>query len=137
MKIIILFLAITTSILQASNFRDGMMFYRDGNFKDAKISFENAIKKDHSIQANFMLGKIYLYGEGVEPQREKAIEYLKKAVQSGNLRADCFLSEAYLKNNTNKDDAISLLKKGLKRNLRECKKIARIYNIKFKQKVSK
>ena len=84
-----------------------------------------------------MLGKIYLYGEGVEPQREKAIEYLKKAVQSGNLRADCFLSEAYLKNDTNKDDAISLLKKGLKRNLKECKKIARIYNIKFKQKASK
>ncbi len=114
-----------------------MIFYKNGNFKDAKTSFELAIKKDRSIQANFMLGKIYLYGEGILPDREKAIIYLKKSVQSGNLRATCFLSEAYLKNDTNKDKAILLLKKGLKKNLKECKKIVRIYNIKFKQKASK
>ena len=137
MKRILLFVAIITSILQASNFRDGMVFYKNGNFQDAKTSFELAIEKDHSIQANFMLGKIYLYGEGILPDRKKAINYLEKSVQSGNLRATCFLSEAHLKNDTNKTEAISLLKKGLKKNLKECKKIVRIYNIKFKQKASK
>jgi len=123
LKRILLFVAIITSILQASNFRDGMVFYKNGNFQDAKTSFELAIEKDHSIQANFMLGKIYLYGEGILPDRKKAINYLEKSVQSGN--------------DTNKTEAISLLKKGLKKNLKECKKIVRIYNIKFKQKASK
>lgn len=126
-----------TSILQASNFRDGMIYYNNGNFKEAKTSFESAIKKDNSIQANFMLGKIYLYGEGILPDREKAISYLEKSVQSGNLRATCFLAEAYLKNDTNKDKTIFLLKKGLKKNLKECRKIVRIYDIKFKQKAAK
>jgi len=137
LKRILLIVAIITSILQASNFRDAMIYYKNGNFKEAKISFELAIKKDHSIQANFMLGKIYLYGEGILPDRKKAISYLEKSVQSGNLRATCFLSEAYLKNDTDKAKAILLLREGLKKNLKECKKIVRIYNIKFKQKASK
>lgn len=123
--------------LQASNFRDGMISYQNGNFKDAESSFLKAIVKDNSIQAHFMLGKMYLYGEGMPPQRDKAIKYLEISVNQGNIRAKCFLSEAYLKNNTNQDKAIRLLKEGLGRNLKECKRIARIYNITIEKKVNK
>ncbi len=123
--------------LQASNFRDGMLFYKDGNFKEAKNSFELAINKDKSVQAQFMLGKMYLYGEGVAPQREKAIQYLKVSINNGNLRAKCYLSEAYLKNNTNRDEAVKLLGEGINKNLKECKRIARIYNIIIDKKVKK
>ncbi len=137
MKKILIFLLITFTFLLADNFRDGMLFYKNGDFKKAKKSFELALNQDNVIQANFMLGKMYLYGEGVLPQRDKAIKYLKKASQDGNIRANCYLSEAYLKNNTNRDKVVSLLKKGLKRNLKECKRIQRIYDIKIKQGTTK
>ncbi|MFK5881524.1 MAG: hypothetical protein QM482_04870 [Sulfurospirillum sp.] len=133
MKKILFFLLIIFAFLQANNFRDGMLFYKNSDFKKAKKSFELAISQDNAMQANFMLGKMYLYGEGVSPQRDKAIQYLKKASQNGNIRANCYLSEAYLKNNTNRDKIISLLKKGLEKNLKECKKIKKIYDIKIKQ----
>ncbi len=117
------------SLLEASNFRDGMLYYRNGDFENAKKSFELAIKQDHAIQANFFLGKIYLYGEGIVPDIDKATMYLEKASLSGNIRADCYLSEAYLKNGKDRNKAVLLLKKGLERGLRECKKIAKTYNI--------
>ncbi len=129
-KVLLLIIAFAILAL-ASNFRDGMLFYKKGDFADAKKSFELAIQKDHAIQANFMLGKIYLYGEGVLPDRIKAIKYLKKATDSGNIRATCYLAEAYLKNDTNKTEAIALLKEGLEKDLKECKRIARIYDIKL------
>ncbi|WP_331775675.1 tetratricopeptide repeat protein [Sulfurospirillum sp. 1612] len=137
MKKIIFFLSVAAILLQASNFRDGMLFYKDSNFKEAKESFLRAINKDNSIQANFMLGKMYLYGEGMPPERDKAIKYLKISVNAGNLRAKCYLSEAYLRNNTNKEEAVTLLEDGLKKNLTECKRIARIYNITIDKKAEK
>ncbi len=122
---------VLTVSLQASNFRDGMLAYKDGDFKKAKEFFEKALK-DGAIQPYFMLGKMYLYGEGVAIDREKAIEYLKNSSKKGNLRAKCYLAEAYLRNNSNKEEAVKLLKVGLKRKIRECKKIARIYSISIK-----
>jgi len=137
LKKIIFFLSVATILLQASNFRDGMLSYKDSNFKEAKDSFLRAISKDNSIQANYMLGKMYLYGEGMLPDRDKAIQYLKISVNAGNIRAKCFLSEAYLRNNTNKEEAVTLLREGLGKNLTECKRIARIYNITIDKKVEK
>ena len=125
------------SLLEASNFRDGMLHYRNGDFENAKKSFELAVKQDHAIQANFFLGKIYLYGEGTTPDIDKATVYLEKASLGGNIRADCYLSEAYLKNGKNREKAILLLKTGLKKGLRECKKIAKTYNINTNQEVKK
>lgn len=124
-------------LLQASNFRDGMLFYKNSNFKKAENSFLRAINDDNSILANFMLGKMYLLGEGMAPQIDLAIKYLKISLISGNLRAKCFLAEAYLKSNTKQDQAVALLKEGLEKNLRECKKIIKIYNITIEKKANK
>ncbi len=121
-------------VLEGSNFRDGMLSYRDGDFQKAKKSFDLALSQDHAIQANFMLGKMYLYGEGVLANIQTSIKYLERASQSGNIRADCYLAEAYIKNGTDKKKAISLLKTGIKRNIKECKKI---YNMQIKQGAKK
>jgi len=137
LKKIIFFLSVATMLLQASNFRDGMLFYKNSNFKKAENSFLRAINDDNSILANFMLGKMYLLGEGMAPQIDLAIKYLKISLISGNLRAKCFLAEAYLKSNTKQDQAVALLKEGLEKNLRECKKIIKIYNITIEKKANK
>jgi len=125
-------LILAFTLLEASNFRDGMIYYRNGNFKEAKKSFELAISQDKALQANFFLGKMYLYGKGVQIDIKKAIEYLEKVSQNGNIRADCYLAEAYIQNDTNKEKAVSLLKSGLERGARECRKIAKLYNINTK-----
>ena len=121
-------------VLEGSNFRDGMLLYRDGNFQKAKKSFDLALNRDHAMQANFMLGKMYLHGEGILANIQTSIKYLKRASQSGNIRANCYLAEAYIKNGNEKKKAISLLKNGIKRNIKECKKI---YNTQIKQGAKK
>jgi len=129
LKKIFLIFTIFVCLLNAGNFKEGMIAYKNGDFKKAKILFELAIKNDGATQPYFMLGKMYLYGEGVRINRKEAIKYLQKSAKKGNIRAKCYLAEAYLKDNNNKDKAMKLLKYGLKRKIRECKKIARIYNI--------
>jgi len=121
-------------VLEGSNFRDGMLSYRDGNFQKAKKSFDLALSQDHAMQANFMLGKMYLRGEGVLADIQTSIKYLEIASQRGNIRANCYLAEAYIKNGTDKKKAVSLLKAGIDRNIRECKKI---YNTEIKQGAKK
>lgn len=133
----IIFLCITIILLQANNFRDGMIFYKNGNFIEAKTAFLKALNKDNSMQANFMLGKIYLQAKGMPLDLKKAIHYLEISVEQGNIRAKCFLSKAYLENNSSKEKVAKLLQEGFEKNLRECKKVAKIYNIKIDRKADK
>lgn len=137
MKRIILFLIITLSLLQASNFRDGVLSYRKGDYAGALKSFKLALKQDHVMQANYMLGKMYMNGEGTTPQLEEATKYLEIASKIGNIRSDCYLAEAYLKSDKNIDKAIKLINQGIKRNIKKCKEVLKIYNTNIKQEVKK
>lgn len=137
MKKIIFFLFAIIILLQADNFRDGMIFYKNGDLKKAKVAFLRSLSKDNSILANYMLGKIYLDAEGTPSDIKKAIHYLEISVKHGNIRAKCFLAKAYLKDNSSQDQAVKLLKEGLQGNLRECKKIAKFYNITIDKKADR
>ncbi len=121
------FLILVTT-LSADYFRDATLAYKQGKFAIAKELFELSIKKDHSFQGYFFLGKMYLYGEGIEANPSTAIPYLEQAVMKGNLKARCYLAEAYLKNNTKHDDAVILLKQGAQQTSL-CQEIATNYNI--------
>ena len=123
---LILFLGITA--LYADHFYDGMMAYKTGNFTKAREDFDIAIKKENSIQGYFYLGKIYLYGEGVEANPSLAIPYLEQAVMKGNLKAKCYLAEAYLKSHIKQNEAQTLLNQGAKESS-VCRDIAATYNI--------
>ena len=126
---LILFLGITA--LYADHFYDGMMAYKAGNFTKAREDFDIAIKKENSIQGYFYLGKIYLYGEGVEANPSLAIPYLEQAVMKGNLKAKCYLAEAYLKSHIKQNEAQTLLNQGAKESS-VCRDIAATYNITIK-----
>lgn len=120
------FIFLTT--LSADYFRDATLAYKHGNFTVAKELFELSIKKDHSFQGYFYLGKMYLYGEGIEANPSTAIPYLEQAVMKGNLKARCYLAEAYLKSGTKHDEAVILLNQGSSQTP-ACKEIATNYNI--------
>ncbi len=124
---IFVFLALSV-LLFGGDFREGMIAYKKGDFKKAKILFEIALKEG-AILPYFMLGKMYLYGEGIPQDINKSIEYLEKSSQEGNIRAKCYLAEAYLKKDKENKKAAELIKFGLKRNINECKKVSQTYGI--------
>jgi len=127
MKTLLCFLLFLTPLF-ADYFREGMLAYKEANYTQAKEFFELAIKKENSQQSYFYLGKIYLYGEGVEVNPTLAIPYLEQAAMKGNIQAKCYLADAYLKSHMKHDEAVTLLKQGAKQSA-TCKEIASTYNI--------
>lgn len=128
MKPIIFIFFLLVSSASADYFRDATLAYKAGNYAHARELFELAIKKENALQGYFYLGKMYLYGEGVEANASLAIPYLEQAVMKGNIKAKCYLAEAYLKNKMKHDDAVLLLNQGAKESV-TCKEIASTYNI--------
>lgn len=123
-----LILMVLFSSACADYFRDAMLAYKNAQYPQAKELFELSIKKENAIQGYFYLGKMYLYGEGTEANPTLAIPYLEQAVMKGNIKAKCYLAEAYIKSNIKHDDALLLLKQGAKESS-TCKDIATTYNI--------
>lgn len=126
-KFLLIFFLLLSSAF-GDHFRDATLAYKAGQYAQAKELFELSIKKENAIQGYFYLGKMYLYGEGVEANPSLAIPYLEQAVMKGNIKAKCYLAEAYLKNRIKHDDAILLLNQGAKESI-TCKEIASAYNI--------
>lgn len=125
---VLLFFTLLINPLVADYFKDAAIAYKNKNYKEAKDLFDLSVKKENSIQGYFYLGKIYLYGEGVDANPLQAIPYLEQAVMKGNVKAKCYLAEAYLKANIKHEDAILLLQQGAKETI-TCKEVAFNYNI--------
>lgn len=115
-----------------NNLREGILKYNQKSYDKAKIYFEQAIKQDESANAAYMLGKMYLYGEGVHADNVKAIELFEFAREYGNIPAGCYLSEAYMNAHTNTSYVADGLMKGLRLNIPHCKKmLERYFSYKF------
>lgn len=110
-----------------NNLREGVLAYNQKSYEKAKYYFELAITKDESANAGYMLGKMYLYGEGVSLDPKKAIDYLDFARDNGNVPAGCYLSEAYMNAKVNTSYIANGLMKGLKQNIPHCKKMLERY----------
>jgi len=121
----------------ADAFYEAMLAYKNNQFLQAKALFERSIQEEHGMHGNFYLGKMYLRGEGTDINLPVAINYLEQAVIQGNIKAQCFLAEAYLKSRTKHENAVLLLREGAKESY-TCKEIAAIYKIPLNDlKVSK
>ena len=110
-----------------NNLREGILAYNQKSYDTAKYCFERAVTNDESANASYMLGKMYLYGEGLNTDTKKAIEYLDFAKENGNIPAGCYLSEAYMNARTNTSYIANGLMKGLKQNIPRCKKMLERY----------
>lgn len=97
MKYFILFFVLCTVLVQANSFGDGMRAYRSGDYTKAKVLFEIALKKEKIYTASHLLGKMYLKGDGVDKNIDKAIKYFEFAYKFGNITAGCYASYAYMK----------------------------------------
>ena len=128
MKYFILFFFFCSVLVQANNFGDGMHAYRKGNYHKAKILFEMALEKDKVFNASHMLGKMYLNGNGVAVNIDKAIDYFEFAYKFGNIMAGCYASKAYMQKGIyNWGILENGLAKGLEKKTRFCLKVVDIW----------
>lgn len=123
-----LILCMSYAFLFADYFHDAALAYKNADYAKARELFELSIKKDNYAQGYFFLGKIYLYGEGVEANPSLAIPYLEQSVMRGNVKAKCYLAEAYIKSNIKREEVLILLNQGVKETS-TCKEIAITYHI--------
>ncbi|WP_457594148.1 hypothetical protein [Hydrogenimonas sp.] len=130
-KRLLALLILLPALLPASYFSDGIRAYKTGDYSKAKKMLELAVEQEGAEQANFLLGLIYLNGgKGVKQDLSKARMFLQKAVHFGNVRAKCYLAQAYLMSKSkDKKKILGLLKEGRDGGANECVAIATKYNI--------
>jgi len=113
----------TLLFADTNHLREGVLAYNQKSYDKARHYFELAVSKDESANAAYLLGKMYLYGEGVGIDLKKAIEYLDFARDNGNIPSGCYLSEAYMNAKTNTSYIAYGLMKGLKQGIPHCQKM--------------
>ena len=128
MKKIAIFLLSFCLFLNASYLRDGIIQYKNQDYKNAFNSFKNAIEEESSITAYYFLGLLYLKGLGTKQDLDKAEKFLAFASKHGNLRANCLLAEVYIQKNR-LSKAKKILKDGQKEGIKECQDIIKKYKI--------
>lgn len=129
LKRFILIFIFSAIALNANNFRNGMIAYKKSNYSDAQTFFKTAALDDKSVAASYMLGRMYLNGEGVEENTDKAIQFLLHAHDFGNIPAGCYLSEAYMKEGSNLALLAVGIIAGLKKRVPHCRTVLKQYQV--------
>ena len=121
----ILLITLISLNIYSNTLKDAIVFYNKKNFTEAKKLFEEALKNEDSLQANYFLGKMYLFGQGVKKDPKIALKYLKKAGNRGNLKAKCLTAKALflIDKKKNSTKILNLLEMPELKNLNECKNI--------------
>ncbi len=84
-----------------NNFNKGTRFEQTDKqkanqyFQKAFFLIQQMQHKDTS-QVNYMLGEMYSNGWGIEQNYQKAEKYFLKAINLGNVRANCSLAKLYI-----------------------------------------
>jgi TPR repeat protein len=77
-----------------SRFDEGLLAYEKGHFREAFEIFETGAESG-DIDCMTYLGVMYTCGEGVACSYDKAVEWLRKAVQAGSTSAMLNLGTTY------------------------------------------
>lgn len=75
------------------NLIQGIEAYVDGDFTKAHELLYPLAMYQKNDEAQLYMGMLYFYGEGVDQDLEKAMEWWKKAMKQGNQDAAYRLSE--------------------------------------------
>tara|TARA_B100000768_G_scaffold22866_1_gene20419 strand:+ start:536 stop:1141 length:606 start_codon:yes stop_codon:yes gene_type:complete len=93
-QIIFIFLLFTSNFIQASSFEEGLNFSQNGDFKNAFIQW-HPLAKQGNIDAQFQIGLMYSYGNGVKQDYFEALKWHELAGNNGNRTAQLFLGDLY------------------------------------------
>lgn len=73
----------------------GISMYAEGKYEEAKAFLEHAAKEGNA-DAKALLGKMYVYGQGVARDTLKGLEYLEDAAERGSDYAKAELGTLYV-----------------------------------------
>ena len=76
-------------------YRKAMQLCDNENYKEAATNFLNAANEGH-VQAQCILGELYLWGIGVSQNETAAAEWFKKAAEQGDAEAQYSLHRCYV-----------------------------------------
>jgi hypothetical protein len=76
----------TLQSVSAGDFEDGVALYEQQEFTEAAKSFQSAANKGNA-DAQFNLGLMYLNGEGIEQDYQKARALFQQSAEQNNVRA--------------------------------------------------
>ena len=94
MKKFIFSLVVSSAVLMASDFSSAMKSLDSGNNKVAFLQFQK-LAKSGDVDAQTMLGEMYLDGIGVEQDNKKAHYWIEKAALAGDKEAQYLLGFMY------------------------------------------
>ena len=89
-------LLLTTLLVNADEFRDGVIAYQQ---KNHKLALEKwlPLAEDGHILAQTLVGSMYAYGEGISQDDAKAVHWLSRAAKHGSAQAQYNLAIMYEK----------------------------------------
>jgi TPR repeat protein len=121
--------------LDEDNYKFGLFYKEKKDYENQYYYFLKASKNNH-IQSNFELGIMFLYGQYINKDIDKAIKYFKHAATYNCSCAYCFLAEIFYDKNI--EESIGYYKKAVKlNNNNACNNLATIYNNNEKYKNDK
>jgi len=90
---LLIFLVFFSSVARA-DFKGGLAAYQENDFKKALEEFTPLAKNGHAM-AQFYLGLLYGFGEGVEKDLATAVRWWRLAAEQGNTAAQSNLGFMY------------------------------------------
>ena len=91
----VLSVLLCSEICMAEDFDSAMRAYEKKEYATALTEF-TAVAKQGNQEAQLIVGKMYMIGQGVEKDSEQAIQWFKAAADQGNTDAQFFLGAMYL-----------------------------------------
>ena len=91
----VLSVLLCSEICMAQDFDSAMRAYEKGEYATALTEF-TAVAEQGNQEAQLIVGKMYMIGQGVEKDSEQAIHWFKAAAGQGNTDAQFFLGAIYL-----------------------------------------
>ena len=91
----VLMFLFSVSVLGASDLESAKRAYHAKDYATAVKEFTE-LAEQGNVEAQLILGKIYMMGEGVPKDSDQAIKWIKAAAVQGNADAQFFLGSIYL-----------------------------------------
>lgn len=91
----VLSLVLCCQVSAAGDFESAMRAYAEKDYATAIREF-TAVAEQGNVEAQLIVGKMYMIGQGVTKDSDQAIKWFKPAADQGNADAQFFLGAMYL-----------------------------------------
>jgi hypothetical protein len=81
--------------VSAGDYDDAVSALADGEYRQAYRGFKRLAQREH-VEAQFQVGMLYLFGQGVKTDTELGIHWLERAAHNGSYAAANELAQIYI-----------------------------------------